>query len=139
MIDPLLLTLLLVGHFVADFLLQPRWMGTRKSSELGPWALHVAVIFLVVPIPFLVLSGNRWTSEWFFFACANAAAHGAIDATIWNLYKLRWAPAVRSGRVRREDVRYWEDHWFYATIGLDQLQHALTIVGLLWALSLGGN
>lgn len=61
------------------------------------------------------------------FALANAAIHGVIDWNIWRLYKLsviKRFPGLKEG----DEYKYWEDHWFYSTIGLDQLLHILTII-----------
>lgn len=118
-----MIMLLLVVHFVADFLLQSREMGKKKSSELH-WLLgHLAIqllAFFIVLLPF---------TEWaFVFALLNATIHGVIDWNIWRLYKL--SVVRRFPDVNPATYQYWEDHWFYATIGLDQLLHGLTLIGL---------
>lgn len=140
-----LLLLYFVAHFVADFLLQPRKMGKLKS-EKPLWLLgHLAIQFAV----FYPFAGWK-------FALANAAIHGVIDWNIWRLYKLKVYYQLRAVcrievektcQSRFEDYRvvgaelvkqkiiqyselweYWNDHWFYATIGLDQLLHAVTLI-----------
>lgn len=135
------IVLLLTLHFVADFLLQSREMGKKKSSEPYWLALHLS-------IQFLVFSLVSWK-----FALANAAIHGVIDWNIWNVYK--YTVKYRLLKKKREDVeyaspaewdaamagtddeyvaiagrnwKYWEDHVFYSTIGFDQLLHGITIV-----------
>ena len=41
-------------------------------------------------------------------------------------------PSFRKGKAALRDMavnwKYWEDHWFYTTIGFDQLLHVLTII-----------
>ena len=133
---------LLALHFIADFLLQSREMGKKKSSELRWLLAHLSIQFTV----FLLVG---WK-----FALVNALIHGLIDWNIWKLYKLfvhlrldkrtsieyavrfvytqkhnkRWRKAMYNRHVK--NFQYWEDHWFYATIGFDQLLHGLTLVYL---------
>jgi len=139
---------MLVTHFVADFLLQSREMGKKKSSE-PKWLLaHLAIQFAC-----FLLYGWK-------FALLNTLVHGAIDWHIWRLYKLsvyvrikRSVAKLEQTFAKKEGVaawfteaqreqqydheantwQYWEDHWFYATIGLDQLLHMITIVVLFFA------
>jgi len=113
---------LFVLHFVADFILQSREMGKKKSSEWRWLAAHLAIQFTV----FLLVG---WK-----FALANALIHGIIDKNIWNLYKLSvlWR-CPEFAKISTEDQAafpFWEDHLFYATIGFDQLLHALTLIYL---------
>ena len=99
-------------HFVGDFLLQSRRMATRKSKHTGALVSHAWVIWLVM-LPF-----------GFYFAVANAFLHGLQDHYVWRLYGKRF---TRKGR----GYHYWNDYWFYATIGFDQFLHAATLVVLL--------
>lgn len=122
------LLLMVLTHFVSDFLLQSRKMGEGKSTDWTLWGQHVAII-LVCFLPF------GWK-----FAAINAIIHGLIDRNIWNLYK--WSVKLRIAKhdVKQESLfdqngnwQYYKDHLFYSTIGLDQFLHTSTIV-LLWEL-----
>jgi hypothetical protein len=86
------------------------------------------------------------------FALLNALVHGVIDWYIWRGYK--WSVMYRlyddEGNSYKPGVsktgpnhslmsdskvwKFWEDHWFFATIGLDQLLHTLTIITLFGVL-----
>lgn len=128
---------LLILHFIADFLLQPREMGAKKSSDWRWLAAHLAIQFVVFA-PF--------TSVW--FALANCAIHGVIDATLWNGYKWLvskriydqngdpWVPGESQGKPHHSlmsdqgEWRFWLDGMFFDTIGFDQLLHGLTLVYL---------
>ena len=118
-------------HYIADFLLQPREMGKRKSSEPKWLAGHLLIQFLC----FLPFTGWK-------FALANCVVHGIIDWNIWKGYKwsayyrikkdtdgMGWTPEIIQEHIEAKGKQweYWEDHLFYATIGLDQLLHCLTI------------
>lgn len=137
-------------HFLADFILQPREMGKKKSSDFRWLFGHLAIQFLV----FLPFVGWR-------LSLMNALAHGIIDRNIWNLYKFKvklqikkevntlvknaplkfykeWEqhPEWKINFIRtkteqaQDKFQYWEYHWFYATIGLDQFLHAATLLYL---------
>ena len=129
-----MLALLFVTHFVADFLLQSREMGKKKSSEPAFLAFHLLIQFFSF---WFVLWATTNVQFAFVFALSNAAIHGIIDWNIWRLYKLYAYKAIAKNPQHplltgnpTEPWKYWEDHWFYSTIGLDQLLHGLTLIGL---------
>jgi hypothetical protein len=125
-----MIALLLMTHFVADFILQSREMGKKKSSE-PEWLLkHLLIQYFAF---FIVLSFTD--GHYFWFALLNTLIHGVIDWNIWNLYKLYAYKAIAKNPQHplltnnpAEPWKYWEDHWFYTTIGFDQLLHMLTLV-----------
>jgi hypothetical protein len=114
---------LFVVHFIADFICQPREMGKKKSYE-PLWLLgHLAIQFV-----FFLFFGWK-------FALANAVIHGVIDWNIWRLYKLsvvkRHPQLNWNDKYQQGAWKYWEDHLFYTTIGLDQMLHGITLI-VLW-------
>lgn len=120
-----MISLLLVTHFVADFLMQPRWMGKKKSEDPAILAAHCGihlVMFMLCLLPFY----GMWTA--IVFAWFNALIHGAIDWYIWRLYKL--TVRERFPDATPETFKPLEDPLFLHTIGFDQLLHGLTLVGL---------
>lgn len=122
----MLLYVLLITHFVADFLMQSREMAQKKSSELLWLGLHIRTItwtFFFVTY----FGGAGWNS--IPFTIINSAIHALIDWTIWNWYKQGVIKRYPTFEMRR-DFKFWEDQKFYSTIGLDQLLHVLTIVVL---------
>ena len=119
---------LLLLHFIADFILQSRAMGQKKSEHFK-WLLgHVAIQFAVFAVGGLFVFDNPLP-----FAFLNAFIHGVIDWHIWKLYKYsvwkRRDPEL-FGTIDdlKKHWKYWEDHWFYTTIGFDQFLHGATIV-----------
>lgn len=126
------LVYLLFLHFLADFILQPREMGRQKSEKFKYLFQHLLIQFFVFFFGLMVIMPDTYM----LFALGNALVHGLIDWNIWNLYKLSVWKRRRSDieLVGREQLKktwkYWDDHWFYVTIGLDQFLHAATIVVL---------
>lgn len=150
----ILLAYMMLIHFVADFLLQSREMGKNKSIYFKVLLQHVGIqfgMFALFLSPFL---GIKLAIA---FAALNGLVHGVIDWYIWKGYKL-YAFKTIVKEIRQEIVekfgdpswvddkslveviaperfkekvagwKFWEDHWFFATIGLDQLLHTLTII-----------
>jgi hypothetical protein len=111
------LVLALITHFIADFICQSRKMGKYKSSSIYWLSAHILIIF------------SLFTPFGLKFAIKNALIHMLIDGTIWNGYKL--SVKLRDKNATASTWKYWKDHWFYVTIGFDQLLHVLTIVWLL--------
>lgn len=132
-------------HFVADFLLQSREMGKTKSSNFKMLLAHLGIQFTVVAAGLDPVIGIKNAILISFF---NALIHGVIDWHIWRGYKALVGMRVydkdgnpwrspEQGPMQHSLVsdkgvwQYWEDHWFYATIGLDQLLHMSTLVFLV--------
>lgn len=119
-----MIAMLLALHFVADFLLQSREMGKNKSSNFKVLLHHLAIQAAVF-FPFV---GYK-------FALLNAVIHGVIDWNIWRFYKAYAYYTIKNNPEHpllnndpANPWKYWEDHWFYSIIGLDQLLHGLTLV-----------
>lgn len=125
--------LLLAIHFIADFLLQSREMGKKKSTDPSWLIKHLGIQFLA----FLLFLAPILELNAIWFAFLNAVIHGIIDWNIWRLYKIHAYRSIADNPNHplltgnpAEPWKYWEDHWFYATIGFDQLLHGLTLVAL---------
>lgn len=109
-----MLALLMVKHFVCDFVLQNKWQITGKGIYGHPGgiahsAIHVAATFLVL-LPFSVPTGTL-----FAILVAEYVVHYHID----------WA---KEQLVRRFD---WRDGArFWNAIGFDQLLHGLTYLAI---------
>jgi hypothetical protein len=137
------LAVLLVCHFIADFVLQSREMGKNKSSNFSVLCQHITIQFYVILFGLAVVPGLS-LEQAFLVALFNALVHGLIDWNIWRGYKQcvyfrikknnSHPLIIRSALADVDDTKngwmYWEDHYFYLTIGLDQLLHGLTLIAL---------
>jgi hypothetical protein len=109
-------------HFVADYLLQPRWMIAGKASFSRPGGyVHVAVhaigsLLVLVPagVSAAMITG---------LIIAEAIAHYIIDYV-----KARWSLAHPSDPERKS---YWAAH------GADQFMHQLTYAMMLFLVMIG--
>jgi len=123
-------------HFIADFLLQSREMGTKKSNEfvwlLRHLIIQYGVMFIGLTPAFLL--GYMSGPKYLLLMTLNTIVHGIIDWNIWNVYK--YSVVLRNSskkiEVLKAEWKYWEDHWFYSTIGFDQLLHSVTLI-ILWS------
>jgi len=134
MIDALSILVLVVSHFVADFLLQSRGMATQKSKSWRVLFEHGSINMFVVFLGMLLLSGGHFSRDAATTALVisgiNAVVHMAIDKTLWLLYAV--SVIVRTPEIPRhkleKDWKYWEDWWFYTFLGFDQLLHVATLI-----------
>ena len=140
---------LLVAHFVGDFICQSDWMAQNKSKNWYALAIHVAVYMLIVGVLAGALIGASYhipiknVQTWLV---ANFAAHFLQDAITSRinsrLWFLKMTPAVKGWReldrmldgtsTSTLETAYWVDdistrHWFFVSIGFDQLLHYVTL------------
>lgn len=112
-----MLVCLQVKHFIADYLMQPKWilMG-KRSLRSGGGYVHAAV-HAVGSIPALLVPGLSGL-QILTFVVAEFAVHYAID--FWK--------ACMSGRSKAgpNNYAYWAMH------GFDQLLHQLTYATIIF-------
>lgn len=113
----------LFGHWVADFVLQPHWMSLRKSTDWWVLLQHAYVITLggvvVGLVVVMVADHTRPPGYLGIWAVLNGAAHFAIDAVTSRITSKLW--------------RKGETHNFFVVIGFDQFLHvAFAVATLSW-------
>ena len=112
---------LITGHFILDWILQPRWMAKRKSSELKILLVHLSIIFTGIFAITWIFSPFPVTGL-LQLNLINVAAHGIID---WNIWK------VAGGIMDKYPDGDRKEYAFYSTIAVDQTLH-LVILMLLF-------
>ena len=103
-----------VKHFVADFLLQTGWIAHGKERRDGwilPLAAHVACHAVLTLVIALAVAPRLW-----WLALVDLVVHFAVDHAKTLV--------GRASRTTPQDAGFW---WL---LGLDQMLHALTNVGL---------
>lgn len=103
MIDLKTIIIILVIHFISDFILQSSWMAQNKSKSNVALLIHASVYM----IPFLLIG--------FWYALINSVLHGIIDYNTSRLTSKLWTKG--------------EVHWFFVVIGLDQTLHFICLFG----------
>ena len=97
---------ILIAHFVGDFILQSEWMALNKSKRVLPLLAHG----LVYSIALAIILQNP------IYAGIQGGLHIVVD--FFTSKATRWL---------------WEKHetrLFFVVIGLDQLIHQLCLLGL---------
>ena len=113
-----LLAALTLKHFIADFLLQTRWMAAGKEAPQGwalPLACHAGLHGLGTTLIALMLEPSAW-----WLGLADMAVHAVID--------FGKARTSQQFRLQPDQPAYW---WLF---GLDQFLHQLTNLGLAMAM-----
>lgn len=102
----------LFAHWIADFIVQTRWMGNNKSTNQKAMLSHIATYSFTL----LILLAPLATTAWLLmgFVLINGVAHYATDSVSSKVTKWCW----NNGH----------DHWFWAAIGLDQFCHVAVLV-----------
>ena len=123
-VELLLMALLIIKHFICDFPCQTMWMASNKGTygHLGGLA-HAAVHMLGTFVTFLVFSQ---ITEIFFMPglflgmiILEAAIHYHTDwFKMFLNKKMNWHP--------ESSCEFWH------SLGVDQLIHYLTYVGMVW-------
>ena len=141
-----ILYVLLVAHFVGDFLCQSDWMAGNKSKRLDALAWHVAVYIAAVSVivaAFQPPSPYQYVELRGFglFVLMNAGAHflqaastRRLTARLWFIDGIRvknemWSTPIREhyGANAYEVAYNDKRHWFFVGIGADQLLHYVTL------------
>jgi len=136
------MTLLLIAHFIADFILQSREMGKNKSKNYIYLTSHIWIIFCVVSFFAYFVFGSL--EKAILFSFWNALFHMLIDSLTWNIYGCSVLLRIYGydqvfdkdfnfkdkSKTTLETFKWWEDHWFMVTIGADQIAHMIVLFEL---------
>ena len=94
-------------HFVADFILQSRWMAENKSKFAWPLILHC----FVYTLPFLIIDYFYLVA---YYAIINGVLHFVVDFI--------------TSRITSKLYEKKKIHAFFAVIGLDQAIHMTILI-----------
>lgn len=112
---------LIILHFLSDWILQPRAVAKRKTTNIMWLLKHLIVIHCTFALFSFVVGIPQWV------CLINTVAHGLIDKTVWKLFSLTRGP------FNEEYLKYnkhAEDYWFYFTIAVDQTLHICLLIFL---------
>lgn len=119
MISVWAVTIMLFGHWLADFVFQPDWMSKAKSKNWYTLYQHTERIYLGSLLAgltvFWVFGGSLIGVV--YWALINAAAHFGIDAV--------------TSRITGKLYAKGDVHNFFVVIGFDQFLHLSLATGTL--------
>lgn len=109
-----LIIFVLFCHFMADFVMQSHEMSTKKSKSFLWLSYHIfiyslGILFLGIFIEFF--SDPKLFIYWWI---VNVLSHYIIDFFTSKLTMYLWKKK--------------ETHWFFVTIGFDQLLHTIILI-----------
>ena len=114
------LILLQIKHFLADYYWQADWMLEQKAQYGRLGGIAHASLHAILSLPALVVAAGGWDSLLAVILFAEFLLHYHID---WYKLKLR-------DQRKAENT----DRFFWLLVGLDQLAHQLTYVGMIAAI-----
>lgn len=109
--------LLLLAHFIGDFLLQSRVMALNKTKSLYYLSLHGLFVGAPVFIVFLLFKPFLLS---LILTSIYIVVHCAQDFFVWTT-------AIK---LFGKSEKYWENKRFYDIIGFDQFLHTTFLVFL---------
>ena len=109
---------ILIGHFIADFILQSDWMAINKSKDNVPLAFHCLVyadimFFMACILFYKEIVGHNWIMP-FSWLAINTLLHFITD--------------YFTSRINADLWKNGKRHWFFVNIGFDQLIHYTTLI-----------
>lgn len=117
----LLILLIFVVHFLADFVFQSSKMATGKSKSLKWLSIHIGVYGLVSLISAVFISAKFGNYVYgFSWWIVNVALHFVVDYS-----------------TSKVTSRFWEQknmRLFFVMIGFDQLLHNICLIGTYYLL-----
>ena len=117
-VDPIWqLAILLIGHWIGDFVFQTTWMATNKGHRLDALFAHVLTYSIILIGPAILLFGQTELAA--LFVGTNAALHLVTDFITSKFSSAMYANNNMRG--------------FFVMLGLDQLLHHLALTAtLMW-------
>lgn len=109
---------LLAFHWLADFVLQSRWMSVNKSKRIDALAIHVAIYTSILLVGSGLTFGVRQIAPLLLFVGVNGLLHFATDFVTSRITSRLW-------QQQRE-------HDFFVVVGFDQLIHQVTLAATMW-------
>lgn len=109
--------LVLLGHFISDFLCQPRFFAENKSSRWGILLTHVLITGTVLTMFIYVAAKGLTMSEVLLVWAVNTSSHFIIDAI---------TSRMTSSLYKAGDI--WE---MFLVIGFDQFLHTTIAISSL--------
>lgn len=127
-----LVVVLVVAHFIADFVAQSDWMAINKAKNWTALAVHAAVYSLIVTALVGVSGILDGLALW---GAVNFVAHFIQDAITSRITSRLWfvrGVAYHYDELTGSEGEAYVDfaptrHWFFVMIGLDQCLHYLTL------------
>lgn len=110
--------ILVVYHFVCDWLLQSRYIAKNKSTKLSALGLHLLILYLGLQLA-VGLMGYNYNVYTFGLITFYIALHGVQDWFIWRGY---------AKFFHKEDVPTIDNKMFWNTIAVDQIIHLVLLM-----------
>ena len=119
MISLTVILVIMLTHFIGDFLLQSSWMAQNKSQSNWPLFVH-CLVYTMVFIPFAVVVIPASSVAWFLIF--TLLLHMYID---FNTSRI----TSRLSAEGKYGSNYIPNFGMFSIIGLDQFLHYLSLIG----------
>ena len=109
--------LILIAHYIGDFIFQTSWMAENKSDDARALIAHVGVYSVTLLVFICLILNTTEPSKVLPYVVLNGSFHCLVDVITSQFTKKLW---------NKKDY-----HNFFVVVGLDQLIHLITLIGIL--------
>lgn len=109
-----LIIFVLFCHFIADFVMQSHEMAMKKSKSFLWLSYHILIYSLGILFFGIFIEFFSDPKLFIYWWVINVLSHYIIDFFISKLTFYLW--------------KKQENHWFFVTIGFDQLLHTIILI-----------
>lgn len=118
----IIIYLMLLLHWLADFVFQTKYQQQNKSKSFKALLAHTATYTLILYVPLQILQeiGFFGAQYWYaslLFALIQFVSHTVIDAVTSRINAILWNNK--------------QTHDFFVSVGFDQFLHLIILVGSL--------
>jgi uncharacterized membrane protein len=120
--------LILLFHFIGDYVLQPDSLNNKKGKSIKPLLIHILIYFLTMLILTSIFIFN--IKDAIIFSFINSVAHLLIDfITSRVITKMSQSELnKRIINVKEFDITTISVYWPVLLLGLDQLSHHVILI-----------
>lgn len=116
----IIIYLLLLLHWLADFVFQTKYQQKNKSKSFKALLAHTATYMLILYVPLQILQeiGFFGAQYWYaslLFALIQFVSHTVIDAVTSRINAILWNNK--------------QTHDFFVSVGFDQFLHLIILIG----------
>jgi len=128
-----IIILVLLFHFIGDYVLQPDSLNNNKGKRIKPLLIHIFIYFLNMLVLTSIFLFDIKTA--FVFSFINAFTHLFIDYVTSRII-IKMGEGVLNKKViniKEFDISTISVYWPVLVLGLDQLAHYFILIySLRW-------
>lgn len=123
-------TIILISHFVADFLFQTNWLSKGKSKSVMKLSVHILTYTTVLTLlcsSIIFTDESKTLTDIFVFGIISGLLHFGVDFITSKITSMQYA----NGHLGSDRI---PNFGFFSTIGFDQFLHSIMLLWIFYAI-----